>query len=69
MSEIKHRSAFSFAFPIMAPMGLSLFVPWFRVWAICYQSGIALVDRPVLAKHYFAGSMEFVTIGHADGGL
>lgn len=24
--EIKRRSAFSFAFPIMAPMGISLFV-------------------------------------------
>lgn len=26
LNEIKRRSAFSFAFPIMAPMGISLFV-------------------------------------------
>lgn len=63
MSDIKHRSAFSFALPIMIPMGLSFFFLGLGFGLYATSQGLPWWTAPVLASTIFAGSMEFVTIG------
>lgn len=63
MNEIKHRSAFSFALPIMIPMGLSFFFLGLGFGLYATSQGLPWWTAPVLASTIFAGSMEFVTIG------
>ena len=69
MNEIKRRSAFSFAFPIMAPMGISLFVIGLGFGLYATSQGLPWWTAPVLASTIFAGSMEFVTIGMLVAGF
>ena len=63
MNEIKHRSAFSFALPIMIPMGLSFFFLGLGFGLYATSQGFPWWTAPVLACTIFAGSMEFVVIG------
>ena len=63
LNEIKHRSAFSFALPIMIPMGLSFFFLGLGFGLYATSQGLPWWTAPVLASTIFAGSMEFVTIG------
>ena len=63
LSDIKHRSAFSFAFPIMVPMGISFFFIGLGFGLYATSQGFPWWTAPVLAATIFAGSMEFVTIG------
>ncbi len=51
--NIKRRSAFSFAFPIMIPMGISLFVPWFRFWAYMLRVRVCLGGRHLFWRLLF----------------
>ena len=69
LNEIKRRSAFSFAFPIMAPMGISLFVIGLGFGLYATSQGLPWWTAPVLAATIFAGSMEFVTIGMLVAGF
>ena len=69
MNEIKRQSAFSFAFPIMAPMGISLFVIGLGFGLYATSQGLPWWTAPVLASTIFAGSMEFVTIGMLVAGF
>ncbi len=62
MNEIKNRSAFSFAFPIMVPMGISFFFIGLGFGLYATSQGFPWWTAPVLAATIFAGSMEFVTI-------
>ena len=66
MNEIKRQSAFSFAFPIMAPLGISLFVIGLGFGLYATSQGAPVVDGACFGVYYFAGSMEFVTI-HVGG--
>ena len=54
LTDIKHRSAFSFAFPIMVPMGLSFFFLGlgFGLYATSSQ-GFPWWTAPVLASTIF----------------
>ena len=63
LTDIKHRSAFSFALPIMIPMGLSFFFLGLGFGLYATSQGLPWWTAPVLASTIFAGSMEFVTIG------
>ena len=51
----KGRQVFSYAFPIMAPMGISLFVIGLGFWFICYESRTALVDCTSFGGYHFIG--------------
>lgn len=63
LNEIKRRSAFSFALPIMIPMGLSFFFLGLGFGLYATSQGFPWWTAPLLACTIFAGSMEFVTIG------
>ena len=63
LNEIKHRSAFSFALPIMIPMGLSFFFLGLGFGLYATSQGLPWWTAPVLASTIFAGSMEFVLLG------
>ena len=65
----KGRQAFSYAFPIMAPMGISLFVIGLGFGLYATSQGLPWWTAPVLAATIFAGSMEFVTIGMLVAGF
>ena len=69
MNEIKNRSAFSFAFPIMVPMGISFFFIGLGFGLYATSQGFPWWTAPVLAATIFAGSMEFVTIGMLVAGF
>ena len=69
MNEIKNRSAFSFAFPIMVPMGISFFFIGLGFGLYATSQGFPWWTAPVLAATIFAGSMEFVTIGMLMAGF
>ena len=69
LSDIKHRSAFSFAFPIMVPMGISFFFIGLGFGLYATSQGFPWWTPPVLAATIFAGSMEFVTIGMLMAGF
>ncbi len=69
MSEIKRRSAFSFALPIMIPMGISFFFIGLGFGLYATSQGFSWWTAPVLAATIFAGSMEFVTIGMLMAGF
>ena len=65
----KGRQAFTYAFPIMAPMGISLFVIGLGFGLYATSQGLPWWTAPVLAATIFAGSMEFVTIGMLVAGF
>ena len=65
----KGRQAFTYAFPIMAPMGISLFVIGLGFGLYAISQGLPWWTAPVLAATIFAGSMEFVTIGMLVAGF
>ena len=69
LTDIKHRSAFSFAFPIMVPMGISFFFIGLGFGLYATSQGFPWWTAPVLAATIFAGSMEFVTIGMLMAGF
>ena len=69
LSEIKRRSAFSFALPIMIPMGISFFFIGLGFGLYATSQGFPWWTAPVLAATIFAGSMEFVTIGMLMAGF
>ena len=60
MNEMKRRSAFSFALPIMIPMGVSFFFIGLGFGLYATSQGFPWWTAPVLAATIFAGSMEFV---------
>lgn len=65
----KGRQAFTYALPIMAPMGISLFVIGLGFGLYAISQGLPWWTAPVLAATIFAGSMEFVTIGMLVAGF
>ena len=69
LTDIKHRSAFSFAFPIMVPMGISFFFIGLGFGLYATSQGFPWWTAPVLAATIFAGSMELVTIGMLMAGF
>ena len=69
LSEIKRRSAFFFALPIMIPMGISFFFIGLGFGLYATSQGFPWWTAPVLAATIFAGSMEFVTIGMLMAGF
>ena len=69
LSEIKRRSAFSFALPIMIPMGISFFFIGLGFGLYATSEGFPWWTTPALAATIFAGSMEFVTIGMLMAGF
>ena len=69
LSDIKHRSAFSFALPIMIPMGLSFFFLGLGFGLYATSQGLPWWTAPVLASTIFAGSMGVRNYWAADGRL
>lgn len=65
----KGRQAFSYAFPIMIPMGISFFFIGLGFGLYATSQGFPWWTPPVLAATIFAGSMEFVTIGMLMAGF
>lgn len=63
LSETKRRSAFSFALPLVVPIGISLFFLGLGFGLYVTSQGLPWWTAPALAATIFAGSMEFVTIG------
>lgn len=65
ISEQSHkgRHAFSYAFPIMLPLGVSFFFIGLGFGLYATSQGFSWWVPPVMAMTIFAGSMEFVTIG------
>lgn len=55
--------AFSYAFPIMIPMGVSFFFIGLGFGLYATSQGFPWWVPPAMAMTIFAGSMEFVTIG------
>lgn len=65
----KGRHAFSYALPIMIPMGISFFFIGLGFGLYATSQGFPWWVPPVLGIVIFAGSMEFVTIGLLMGGF
>lgn len=66
---VKKRSPFSFALPIMIPMGISFFFIGLGFGLYATSQGFPWWVPPVMAATIFAGSMEFVTIGMLMAGF